>query len=86
MHVAKNGNFWYNNFVLVILSPLAPAASVAKGGETMEYVKGQALDNAVEIAKVVLSSPACTAIQPNGESAKDVAEFIRVLADELSAM
>lgn len=52
----------------------------------MEYVKGQALDNAIEIAKVVLSSPACTAIQPNGESAKDVAEFIRVLADELFAM
>ena len=52
----------------------------------MVYTRGQALAHAIEVAKVVLASPACAAIQPNGESAKDVAEFIRVLADEISAM
>ena len=52
----------------------------------MVYTRGQALEHAVEIAKVVLASPACTAIQPDGEGARDIAGFIRTLADELSAM
>lgn len=52
----------------------------------MVYTRDQALEHAIEVAKVVLASPACTAIHPDVESAKDVAEFIRVLADELSAM
>ena len=52
----------------------------------MVYTREQALERAIEVAKVVLASPACTAIHPDDESAKDVAEFIRVLADELSAM
>ena len=69
-----------------MLPSLAPAASVAKGGETMTYTRDQALERAVEIAKVVLASPACANFYPSDESAKDVAGFIRVLADELSAM
>lgn len=52
----------------------------------MVYTRDQALERAIEVAKVVLASPACTAIHPDDESTKDVAEFIRVLADELSAM
>jgi len=77
-------------FDIIILPSLrrvfAPAALLAKGGETMVYTRDQALERAIEVAKVVLASPACTAIHPDDESAKDVAEFIRVLADELSAM
>lgn len=52
----------------------------------MTYTRDQALEHAVEIAKVVLASPACANFYPSDESAKDVAGFIRVLADELSAM
>ena len=52
----------------------------------MTYTRDQALEHAIEVAKVVLVSPACTAIQPDGEGAKDIAGFIRTLADELSAM
>ncbi|WP_195200930.1 hypothetical protein [Faecalispora jeddahensis] len=50
----------------------------------MVHYNGEyALKQAVEIAKVVCENPS-NKIYPNGESAKEVAEFIQVLADYLS--
>lgn len=86
LHIAKNGNIWYNVFVFVILPSLAPAAFKTKGGENMVLTKGEALEEALEIVKVMLSDSACTSIYPNAESAKDVAEFVRTLTDELVAI
>lgn len=42
-----------------------------------------ALKNAAEIAKVICENPS-NKIYPNGETAKQVAEFILTLADSLS--
>jgi len=70
--------------MLLLIAP--PAISIVKEGEIMTYTRDQALEHAIEVVKVVLASPACTAIQPDGEGARDIAGFIRTLADELSAM
>lgn len=52
----------------------------------MALTKAEAVDFAMEVAKVMLASSSCVSIYPSESSAKDVAAFIRTLADELSAM
>lgn len=47
---------------------------------------GLAFEYARELAKVLLASPACASIYPNKKAAEDIAEFIRTLTEELSAM
>jgi len=52
----------------------------------MAVNKDLASEYARELAKVLLAGPAGERIYPNKESAKNIAEFIRTITEELSEM
>ena len=63
-----------------------PRRFMRKEVKRMAVNKDLASEYARELAKVLLAGPAGERIYPNKESAKNIAEFIRVITEELSEM